>query len=193
MEYQKPLISASIGKTELVVCAYNIESQSENSITGSGISIKNCSNNTELKYIGEIITTKVTYSNQYLEIIQFTRLPVGENFQWIEAPVKKNIISDCNGVITLSDEELILDISSIKDSDIKEFEKNLSAYLISKNLENYTAGEFIAKLGICVLKGSVKSKDVFFNIENYTSIPIDGELAQFYDELKQIIEKYKNN
>ena len=190
MEGSRTVLLANLDKTTLAVCGYLLQRTGDNSIKVSEFTISNCETNEVLRFYGAVTTCYVRSIENALEIIELDRLPLGEGFQWIQTPYRKVILSDASGTLKFSDEQFVLDLSSIYDSDINSFVNELPNYKDKGYFEEIET--FIGKLLICSLKGNEQCEAIFNDIDNYLNFVLDGAFREFYNDCKKVLEESKS-
>lgn len=186
----RTVLLANLEKTTLAVCGFLLQRTGDNSIKVSEFTISNCETNEVLRFYGAVTTCYVRSTENSLEIIELDRLPLGEGFQWIQTPYRKVILSDVSGTLKFGDEQFVLDLSNISDSDINSFVSELPNYQGKGYFEEIET--FIGKLLICSLKGNEQCEAVFNDIENYLNFVLDGAFREFYNDCKNVLEKSKS-
>jgi len=185
-EDAKPVLNAKVGNTNLTICGFLEQRQSSNSVKISEFTISNCDTDEVLRFYGAETTCQVSVEGDVLEIVELDRLPLGNNFKWIQTPYRKVILSDVNGTPTFGDEEFVLDLSNIADSDINSFVDELPNYKgkgYFKEIET-----FIGQLLIGSMKGSEECETVFNDIDNYLNFVLDGAFREFHNDCKSVLE-----
>lgn len=190
MEGSRTVLLANLDKTTLAVCGYLLQRTGDNSIKISEFTISNCETNEVLRFYGAVTTCHVRSTGNSLEIIELDRLPLGEGFQWIQTPYRKVILSDASGTPKFRDEQFVLDLSNISDSDINSFTDKLPGYKGKGYFEEIET--FIGKLLICSLKGNEQCEAVFNDIDNYLNFVLDGAFREFYNDCKNVLEESKS-
>ena len=143
-----------------------------------------------MAFYGATKTCIITDNGNELEITLLDRLPVGKNFEWIETPYKRRSIEANNGYVRFSEEEYVLDLTAISNSEVIAFEEQLLSYKGKGFFDQLET--FIGKLLVCTLKGSDKSEQVFNDLDNYIGFVIDGATREFYNDASRIIDQEKS-
>lgn len=186
----KPILNAKIGKSTLTICGFLEQRLSANSIKISEFTISNCDTDEVLRFIGAVTTCQVTVKDEVLEVVELDRLPLGQNFRWIQTPYRKVTAYDSAGTPTFSDPEFVLDLSKITNSDLNSFVDELPNYKGKGYFEEIET--FIGKLLIGSLKGSEECEAVFNDIDNYLNFILDGAFREFYNDCKRVLEQSKS-
>ena len=183
---EKPVLVANLNGVDIAVSGYLLQRFSEKSVKITEFSIINCNEKNEIKFYGARSTCHLNAENNKLEIVEFKRIPVGKKFQWIEAPYEKTTLVNEGRTLNFTKKQVLLDLPNITKSDVNEFESELMGYKGNGYFEDIST--FVGKLMICTLKGSERSKMIFYDINNFLDVTLDGADLEFYKLCSEIIK-----
>jgi hypothetical protein len=180
---KKPIKSISFSDANSIsICGY------EENNEYSEFSIFDCKTQKVISSYDATQTCRVNFENDKLYIIELSKLPTNDNWDWIDVEITEEIIStQYNKVVSLGSKPLNIQVSIS--------EKTQTDFLNLLETENYKKleiDEIIGRLEVLAIIGNERAIKKLYSLESDTNYLLDGAFAEQYKEAIAIIEWRKN-
>lgn len=133
-------------------------------------------------------TCKLNFENDKLHVIELSKLPTNDNWEWNDVEVAEEIVTTQNNLVVSLGTKPLKILVTISEKTQTDF-LNL---LETENYKKLEVDEIVGRLEVLAIIGNEKAIKKLYSLENDKKYILDGAFAEQYKEAIAIIEWRKN-